>query len=82
MITTVNKHFTEPLLYATTLNTFYNVSPLKSYSGIHLLTSWYGLCTRSVEAKATNADNWMPVHSNWVVLDSNQASCFPKPLIV
>lgn len=49
--------FSWTLTYDTTLNTFYSVSPLKSYSGIHLLTSWYGLCTRSVEAKATNADN-------------------------
>lgn len=56
--------FTEPLLYATTLNMFYSVSPFKSYSSIHLLTSCYGLCTPSVEAKATKADNWMPVHSN------------------
>ena len=48
----IKQIFTEPLLYATTLNTFYNVSPLNSYSGIHILTSWYGLCTRSVEAKA------------------------------
>lgn len=64
MITTVNKPFTEPLLYATTLNMFYSVSPFKSYSSIHLLTSCYGLCTPSVEAKATKADNWMPVHSN------------------